>query len=101
MGKSRVIAAAIVLKHLYDGAVNFNIVFTTRLLKSVDEQVYSQLQSLLRLNVNMVVYDPNTSLSSQIKDGYLVIDEADQILLDHVADVPERQVLALSATSFT
>ena len=39
MGKSRVIAAAIVLKTLYDGSVNFNIVFTTPLLKSVDEKV--------------------------------------------------------------
>ena len=41
MGKSRVIAAAIVLKHLYDNTRNFTIVFTTDLLKSVDEKVYT------------------------------------------------------------
>ena len=64
MGKSRVIAAAIVLKTLYDGSVNFNIVFTTPLLKSVDEKVYTQLQSLLHLNINMVVYDPSITLAS-------------------------------------
>ena len=64
MGKSRVIAAAIVLKTLYDGSVNFNIVFTTPLLKSVDEKVYTQLQSLLHLNINMVVYDPSMTLAS-------------------------------------
>ena len=64
MGKSRVIAAAIVLKTLYDGSVNFNIVFTTLLLKSVDEQVYKKLQNLLSLNINMVVYDPSMLLDS-------------------------------------
>ena len=41
MGKSRVIAAAIVLKHLYDKTRSFTIVFTTDLLKSVDEKVYT------------------------------------------------------------
>ena len=101
MGKSRVIAAAIVLKTLSDGSVDFNIVFTTPLLKGVDEQVYKQLEKLLSLSINMVVYDPSSTLKSQLKAGYLIIDEADQILLDHQADVPDRQVLALSATSFT
>ena len=101
MGKSRVIAAAIVLKTLYDGSVNFNIVFTTLLLKGVDEQVYKQLEKLLSLSINMVVYDPSMLLDSQLEAGFLIIDEADQILLDHQADVPDRQVLALSATSFT
>ena len=41
MGKSRVIAAAILLKHLYDNTRSFTIVFTTELLKSVDEIVYT------------------------------------------------------------
>ena len=40
MGKSRIIAAVIALKHLYDRTRNFTIVFTTELLKSVDEQIY-------------------------------------------------------------
>ena len=101
MGKSRVIAAAIVLKTLYDGSVNFNIVFTTLLLKGVDEQVYKKLEKLLSLSINMVVYDPSMLLDSQLEAGFLIIDEADQILLDHQAEVPDRQVLALSATSFT
>ena len=64
MGKSRVIAAAIVLKNLYDGSANFNIVFTTLLLKGVDEQVYKTLMTLLRLSINMVVYDPSMLLDS-------------------------------------
>ena len=64
MGKSRVIAAAIVLKTLYDGSVNFNIVFTTLLLKGVDEQVYKKLEKLLSLSINMVVYDPSSTLES-------------------------------------
>ena len=47
MGKSRIIAAVVVLKHLYDNTDDFCIVFTTELLKRVDEKVYTELKLLL------------------------------------------------------
>lgn len=83
MGKSRVIAAAIVLKHLYDKTRSFTIVFTTDLLKSVDEKVYTQLRTLLAIEVALVVYSPKVLLAGQIGKGFVIIDEADQILLDN------------------
>ena len=40
MGKSRIIAAVVVLKNYYAGTNKFTIVFTNDLLRSVDERVY-------------------------------------------------------------
>ena len=102
MGKSRIIAAVLVLKHEYDRTNKFTIVFTTDLLKSVDERVYTQLKGLLGLDLDLVVYNSRLLLESQVrKDDFVVIDEADQILLDYQESLPNHsRVLALSATPF-
>lgn len=47
MGKSRIIAAVIALKKLFYGWKQFTIVFTTDLLRRVDEQAYTTLAALL------------------------------------------------------
>ena len=78
MGKSRIIAAVLVLKHEYDRTNKFTIVFTTDLLKSVDERVYTQLKGLLGLDLDLIVYNSRLLLESQVrKDDFVVIDEAD------------------------
>ena len=102
MGKSRILAAVLVLKHEYDRTNKFTIVFTTDLLKSVDERVYTHLKNLLGLDLDLVVYDSRLLLESQVrKDDFVVIDEADQILLDYQESLPNHsRVLALSATPF-
>ena len=51
MGKCRIIAAVLVLKYEYDRTKNFSIVFSTALLKSVDEKVYTHLRGLLDLDL--------------------------------------------------
>ena len=43
MGKSRIIAAVLALKNMMEGTQHFTIVFTTSLLKSVDQKVYNIL----------------------------------------------------------
>ena len=62
MGKSRIIAAVVALKYLYDKTQNFNIVFTTELLRSVDEQKYTDMKTLLGMEVKMVVYNKDLPL---------------------------------------
>ena len=57
MGKSRIIAAVVVLKQLYAKTGKFTIVFTTDLLKGVDEKVYLRLKDLLGVQVNLIVYN--------------------------------------------
>ena len=75
--------------------------YTTALLKGVDERVYSHLRGLLGLNLDLIVYNSELLLESQVREGdYVVIDEADQILLDHQETLPNATVLALSATPF-
>ena len=78
MGKSRVIAAVVVLKQMADGSEEFDIVFTTELLKSVDERVYIKLRNLLSVTIELVVYDTEAVLDGQVrKDSFVIIDEAD------------------------
>ena len=76
--------------------------YTTALLKGVDEKVYSHLRDLLDLNLDLIVYNSKLLLESQVREGdFVVIDEADQILLDHQETLPKNaSVLALSATPF-
>ena len=57
MGKSRIIAAVVVLKQLYSKTGKFTIVFTTDLLKGVDEKVYLRLRDLLGVQINLIVYN--------------------------------------------
>ena len=71
------------------------------LLQGVDERVCSHLGGLLGLNLDLIVYNSKLLLESQVREGdYVVIDEADQILLDHQETLPNASVLALSATPF-
>ena len=101
MGKSRIIIAAIALKHLYSNTKFFTVVFTSNLLKSADEDVFELAAAALGIDLKLVVYDPNSKLSGQVRENdYVVIDEADQILLDYGESLPHPRILALSATPF-
>ena len=61
-----------------------------------------RLAKLLETTINLVVYNPNMTLASQVDmDSYVAIDEADQILLDHAEDLSNKAVVAMSATSFS
>ena len=72
------------------------------LLQGVDERVCSHLGGLLGLNLDLIVYNSKLLLESQAREGdYVVIDETDQILLDHQEILPNHtSVLAPSATPF-
>ena len=44
----------------------------------MDERVYSHLRDLLGLNLDLIVYNSELLLESQVREGdYVVIDEAD------------------------
>ena len=52
--------------------------YTTALLKCVDERVHSHLRGLLGLDLDLIVYNSKLLLESQVREGdYVVIDEAD------------------------
>ena len=59
MGKSRIIAAVVVVKHLFARTWDFTIVFTTPLLKQADESIYLHLKTMLKLNLKLVVFNPS------------------------------------------
>ena len=50
-GKSRVIAACIALRHEMNARSKFAIVFTSDMLKEVDEEKYKELAALLGIEV--------------------------------------------------
>ena len=79
MGKSRIIATIVLLKHEYQGSENFSIVFPNELLKSIDEQKYRRLKELLDgTTIDLVVYDRKQLLESQVDtESFVLIDEAD------------------------
>ena len=79
MGKSRIIATIVLLKHEYQRSDNFSIVFPNELLKSVDEQKYRRLKELLDgTTIDLVVYDRKQLLESQVDtESFVLIDEAD------------------------
>ena len=82
-GKSRVIAAVIALAARYDAVSSFTIVYSSELLKSVDTAKYEHLGELLKINVQQVVFDLQLGLKDRVaEDNFLLIDEADFILLD-------------------
>ena len=87
-GKSRIIAAAVALAARYDGVRNFAIVYSSELLKSVDTRSYQMLGSLLMINIKQVVFDQSVGLRNQIdQDRFLLIDEADFVLIDGLQTV--------------
>ena len=102
MGKSRIILAAIALRKLFYGTNYFTVVFTSELLKSVDASSYELAATALGIQLNMIAYRHDKTLSSQIRSDtdYVVIDEADRILLDFHESLPNAHVLALSATPY-
>ena len=65
-GKSRIIAAAVVLAARYDGVSNFSIVYSSELLKSVDCHKYELLEALLKVNISQVVFDQAQGLRHQV-----------------------------------
>lgn len=84
MGKSRIIAAVIVLKYLQKGITRFTVVFTSKLLRSADQAMYKRIGAVLNLELELVVFNPRCPLDALVRQGhYAVIDEADAVLLDH------------------
>ena len=54
------------------------------------------------LEIKQKVYNPSIAFAGQIEaKSFLLIDEADRILLDHAIWINHDNVIALSATSFT
>lgn len=99
MGKSRVIAALIALKNEYDDTQHFTVVFTTELLKSVENDKYIKLERFLSCRIELVVYNSKLPLAGQVNpESFTCIDEADQVLLDNAAVLPNKHVVGLSAT---
>lgn len=102
MGKSRIIAAVIVLQNLCRSITCFTVVFTTKLLKQASQAYYEKIAAVLGLTLKLMVYDPNFSLDGIVLPGhYAIVDEADAILLDHAETLTNPRVLALSATPFS
>lgn len=103
-GKSRVIAAIIALKTDFTSTKNFTIVYSSEILKNVDWDKIQLLSILLGKNVTIrqVTFDSRTPLFEQVhSDSFVLLDEADTILLDHAATLPNKQVIGLSATVMT
>lgn len=51
---------------------------------SVDYEVYELMNKLFGLQIKQKVYNPQLAFQGQIDTGtFLLIDEADNILLDH------------------
>ena len=101
-GKSRIIAAVVNLAVLQQMADKFTVVYSSELLKSVDQRNYELLATLLRVEIQQVVFDKEQGLENQVEqDRFLLIDEADFILIDNVQTVHNQRVVGLSATAFT
>ena len=52
--------------------------------------------------ISQVTFNSRFPLCEQVQgDSFVLIDEADTILLDHAATLPNKQVIGLSATVMT
>ena len=81
-GKSRIIATVIALLARMRNLSKFAIVFPNSLLASVNRSDFQYLDSLFAINTQIVARD-NAPIGTLIDpDRVLLIDEADQILLD-------------------
>ena len=65
-GKSRVIAGIIAYKSKFDFCKKFTIMFSSELLKSVDEKVYEHIKNVFCVSINLVVYNPKVAFAGQI-----------------------------------
>ena len=102
MGKSRIIAAIVVLQNEFGGADKFTIVFPNKLLKSVDEVKYQRLAHLMGATIDLVVASKETVLAGAVnRESIVLVDEADRVLLDYYQTLPNKQVIGLSATACT
>lgn len=101
-GKSRIIAAIIALQAEFNDRQHFTIVYSSRLLMSANEKRYKQLAITLGKPIEQIVFDPSVPLQEQLDgDSYVLIDEADHILLDKLATLDNSHVVGLSATPAT
>ena len=83
MGKSRIIATIVVLHNEFGGNERFSIVFPNKLLRSVEEDKYRTLKTLLAAEIDLIVSDDSTALAGKVHtESFVLIDEADQVLLD-------------------
>ena len=82
-GKSRIIAAIIALQADFKAVNNFTIVYSNEILKSANEKKYKNLATILNKSIEQVVFEAGVTLQSKVDRGsYVLIDEADFILLD-------------------
>ena len=64
-GKSRVIAGIIAYKSKFENCKKFTIMFSSELLKGVDEKVYQHIQNVFSVSINLVVYNPKVTFGGQ------------------------------------
>ena len=81
---------------------NFAIVFPNKLLRGVDEKKYEMLEAQLGISVNIVDFETSKDLKKQVDPkSEVLIDEADQVLLDHAKCFDNRHIVGLTATNYT
>ena len=68
MGKSRIIAAVLAMKSLFDGVNSFTVVFTTQLLKQADDRMLTMLAALIEADLKLVVHDASKVLASELRE---------------------------------
>ena len=68
----------------------------------MDRDKYEQLASLLKVQIQQVVFDRTVGLRNQVpRESFLLIDEADFVLIDGLQTVVNEKVVCLTATAFT
>ena len=82
-GKSRIIAAIIALQADFKAVDHFTIVYSNEILKSANEKKYKNLATILNKSIEQVVFEAGVTLQSKVyRNSYVLVDEADFILLD-------------------
>ena len=62
---------------------HFTIVYSNEILKSANEKKYKNLATILNKSIEQVVFEAGVTLQSKVYwNSYVLIDEADFILLD-------------------
>ena len=100
-GKSRIIAAIIAIRAQSQklfSQKHFTIVYSSQLLKEVDREKYELLAIIYKTEIRQVVFEGGALDTVVDKDSCVLIDEADTVLLDNAATLPNKCVYGFSAT---
>ena len=99
-GKSRIIAAIIAMraKSGLFTQKHFTVVYSSELLQKVDFEKYVLLAIIYDVEIRQVVFEGGALDTVVDKESCVLIDEADTVLLDHAATLPNKRVYGFSAT---